>query len=82
MEAEQSKKDGEHPAVFGQKRVKTGVGQSDMTNNILCRYCIQVQPFLARKAPGAPVLTIAQKETAVVHNTKKSDTSGEAKDSF
>ena len=32
-----------------------GVGQSDTVNNNLCRYCFQVHPFLATKAPGSPV---------------------------
>ena len=32
-----------------------GVGQSDTTNNTLCRYCFQVHPFLAKKVPEAPV---------------------------
>ena len=55
MEAEQSSNNREHPVVFGQKRAKMSVGQSDMVNNTFCRYCIQVHPFLARKAPKAPV---------------------------
>ena len=33
-----------------------GVGQSDTANNTLCRYCFQVHPFWAKKAPGTPVL--------------------------
>ena len=45
----------EHPAAFGQKREGVGVGQPDMANNTLCRYCFHVHPFLAKKAPGAPV---------------------------
>ena len=40
-----------------------GVGQSAMTSNTLCRYCIQVHPFLARKAAGLPFLAIAQTKT-------------------
>ena len=64
-------KNQEHPVVFGQKRVNMGVGQSYTANNLqpmfppkpfdyfslntLFRYCIQVPPFLARKAQGAPV---------------------------
>ena len=32
-----------------------GVGQSDTANNTLCRYCFQVYPFLAKKAPSTPV---------------------------
>ena len=33
----------------------SGCWQSDTANNTLCRYCFQVHPFLAKKAPGAPV---------------------------
>ena len=55
VEAEQSSYNREHPDASDQKREKVGVGQSDMTNNTLCRYCFQVHPFLAKKAPGAPV---------------------------
>ena len=45
----------EYPVAFGQKREIVGVGQSDTANNILYRYCFQVHPFLAKKAPGTPV---------------------------
>ena len=60
VEAEQSSNDREHPVVFGQKRVKMGVGQSDMANNnILCRYCIQVlHPFWPEKRRELPFLAI------------------------
>ena len=30
-----------------------------MTNNTLCRFCFQIHPFLAKKAPGDPFLAIA-----------------------
>ena len=49
VEAEQGRKDRELPVVFGQKRVKRGAGQLDMA--------ISVHPFLARRAPGAPVFS-------------------------
>ena len=32
--------------------VKMGVGQSDMANNTLCRYYIQVQPLLVKMGVG------------------------------
>ena len=51
VEAEQSSYYREHPVAFGQKREKVGVGQSDTANNTLCRYCFQVNLFLAKKAP-------------------------------
>ena len=51
----------EYPVAFGQKREIVGVGQSDTANNILYRYCFQVHPFLAKKAPGTPVF--GQKST-------------------
>ena len=56
MEAEQSSNNREHPVVFGQKRVKMGVGQSDVFNYTLCHYFIQVHLFLVNNATGAPVL--------------------------
>ena len=55
VEAEQSSYNREYPVAFGQKREIVGVGQSDTANNTLCRYCFQVHPFLAKKAPGTPV---------------------------
>ena len=55
VEAEQSSYYREYPVAFGQKREIVGVGQSVTVNNTLCRYCIQVHPFLAKKAPGTPV---------------------------
>ena len=55
MEAEQSGYYREYPVAFGQKREIESVGQSDTANNTLCRYCFQVHPFLAKKAPGTPV---------------------------
>ena len=56
MEAEQSSYYyREYPLTFGQKREKVGVGQSDTANSTLCRYCLQVNPFLAKKEPGAHV---------------------------
>ena len=55
MEAEQSSYYREYPVAFGQRREIVGVGQSDTANNTLCRYCFQVHPFLAKKAPGTPV---------------------------
>ena len=55
VEAEQSSYYREYPAAFGQKREIVVVGQSDTANNTLCRYCFQVHPFLAKKAPGTPV---------------------------
>ena len=48
MEAGQSSYYWEYPVAFGQKREIVG-------NNTLCRYCFQVHPFLAKKAPGTPV---------------------------
>ena len=54
VKAEQNSYNREHPVAFSQKREKVGVGQSDMAKNTLCRYCFQVNPLLARKAPGAP----------------------------
>ena len=48
---------GEYPVAFGQKREIVGVGQSDTANNTLCRYCFQVHPFLAKKAPGTSQIT-------------------------
>ena len=42
VEAEQNSYNREHPVVFGQKREKVGVGQSDTANNTLCHYCFQV----------------------------------------
>ena len=62
VEAEQSSYYREYPVAFGQKREIAGVGQSD-TNNTICRYCFQVHPFLAKKAPGTSVLAVAQKTT-------------------
>ena len=55
MEAEQSSYYRENPVAFGQKREKVRVGPSDTANDTLCRYIFQVHPFLAKKAPGAPV---------------------------
>ena len=55
VKAEQSSYYREYPVAFGQKREIAGVGQSDTANSTLCRYCSQVHPFLARKAPGTPV---------------------------
>ena len=60
VEAEQSTSSSyyrEYPVAFGQKQEIVGVGQSDTANNTpLCRrYCFQVHPFLAKKAPGTPV---------------------------
>ena len=55
VEAEQSSYYREYPVAFGQKREIVGVGQSDTANNTLCRYCFQVHPSLAKKAPGTPV---------------------------
>ena len=55
VEAEQSSYYREYPAAFGQNRETVGVGQSDTANNTLCRYCFQVHPFLAKKAPGTPI---------------------------
>ena len=46
-EAEQSRKNREHPVVFGQERVKMDTRQSYMANNIPCGLCILVHPFLA-----------------------------------
>ena len=55
VEAEQSRKDWEHPVVFGQKRVKRGAGQSDTAKTL------SVHPFWDRKAPETPVFAIAHK---------------------
>ena len=55
VEAEQSSYYREYPVAFCQKREIAGVGQSDTANNTLCRYCFQVHPFLAKKAPDTPV---------------------------
>ena len=55
IEAEQSSYYREYPVAFGQKREIVGVGQSDMGNNTLYRYCFQVYPFLAKKAPDTHV---------------------------
>ena len=59
METEQSSYYREYPVAFGQKQEIADVGQSDTANNTLCRYCFQVHPFLAKKAPGTPFLAIA-----------------------
>ena len=56
VEAEQSSYYREYPVAFGQKREIAGVGQSDTANSTLCRYCFQVHPFLAKKAPGTPTI--------------------------
>ena len=42
-------------SLLAKNREIVGVGQSDTANNTLCRYCFQVHPFLAKKAPGTPV---------------------------
>ena len=55
VETEQSSYYREYPVAFDQKREIAGVGQSDTVNNTRCRYCFQVHPFLAKKAPGTPV---------------------------
>ena len=50
------RKQQQQPGRFWPKKEKVGVGQPNMANDTLCRYCFQVlQPFLAKKAPGAPV---------------------------
>ena len=45
--------------AFGQKREIVGVGQSDTTNNTLCRYCFQDTFVLAKKHRELPFLAIA-----------------------
>ena len=61
VEAEQSSYCREYPAAFGQKREIVGVGQSDMANNTLCRYCFQGTSIFGKKHRELPFFAIVQK---------------------
>ena len=72
VEAEQSSYYREYPVAFGQKLEIVGVGQSNTANNTLCRYCFQVHPFLAKKAPGTPVFGHCPNKNNVVQRKSTS----------
>ena len=67
MEAEQSINNQEQPVVFGRKRVKMGVGQSDLANNPLGHYCIhRYIRFWPEKHRELQFVTIAPKTISPV----------------
>ena len=71
VEVEQSSYNREHPVAFGQKREKVGVGQSDIANNTLCRFCFQVHPFLAIAPPKTSRGHKVEKHHPEVKNTRR-----------